>query len=365
MIKELDNHRARLIVNVGSGSNRRRYTKTVTYKGKKELRRMYTEFEAECRRNPLSDITVGELLNAYIDNSRTLGRKATTLHGYAVASERFSSLFKRTLAKNCTTYQIEKEIVSMSRKSLSAKSIKNSISLLSSAYEHAIYIGQLSTNPCKGASMPNDKPNEKRILHRDEIQDFLYMLADAPLDDKVAYELALFLGLRRSEILGLKENDVDIISGTISIHNTRHRVGSEDVEQDTKTKRSTRVLALPDILLVDIARLLQVHREFPHEKVDYLIQDGFGNAILPSTLSSRLSRLEKKHGLPQVSLHGLRHTYASLLNASGVDMARISAELGHSNLATTMNIYTHLFSEASESSRGIAQVINEFNAELP
>ena len=101
-----------------------------------------------------------------------------------------------------------------------------------------------------------------------------------------------------------------------------------------------------------------MHRNFKYESVDYLIQDGFGNIILPQTLATRLARLEEEKGLPHVSLHGLRHTYASLLNEAGVDMARISAELGHSNLATTMNIYTHIFEEASQSSRGIAQTIN-------
>ena len=365
MIKELGNHRARLIVNVGSGSNRKRFTKTVTYSGKKELNRMYAEYEAECRKNPLSDITVGELIDAYIDNSRTLGRKATTLRGYRIASERFSSFFKTISAKECTTYHVEKEIASMSQNSLSAKTIKNTIGLLSSSYEHAISIGQLEANPCKRVKLPQGIPREVQILHINEIQDFLYAIADAPLDDKVAYELALFMGLRRSEILGLKESDADILRGTLSIHNTRHRVDGKDVDQDTKTKRSTRVLALPEILLIDIAKLLQAHKEFPHEKVDYLIQDGFGNAILPQTLSTRLSRLEAKHHVPQISMHGLRHTYASLLNASGVDMARISAELGHSTLSTTMNIYTHVFKEASESSKGIAQVIDSFNSRLP
>ena len=159
--------------------------------------------------------------------------------------------------------------------------------------------------------------------------------------------------------MGIKESDVDIVSGMIDIHNTRHRVEGEDYDDTTKTDRSTRTLALPDILIMDIARLLQVHRDFPYEKTDYLIQDGFGNPLGGQALSSRLTRLEDDKGLPHVTLHGLRHTYASLLHASGVDMAQISAELGHSNLATTQNIYTHIIKSPSQSSRGIASVIND------
>ena len=116
---------------------------------------------------------------------------------------------------------------------------------------------------------------------------------------------------------------------------------------------------MPDIVLIDVAKLIQTHREFKYEKSDFLVQDGFGNAINPQSLASRLTRMEEKKNLPHVSLHGLRHTYASMLNESGVDMARISAELGHSNLSTTMNIYTHILKTPTQSSRGIASAVDQ------
>ena len=359
MIKELGKGKARLVVNIGSGERRQRPSKTVTYKTKKELKKLYEDFENECKGEKTdTDITVKELVDDYIANCRTLGRKRTTIRGYEIAVERLSETIQTISASKCTTYQLEKEIALMAQNGLSAKSIKNTIGLLSAAYQHAIRIGQLSRNPCRHLVLPKGKPREVRILYQNEIQDFLYAIADCDLNEKVAYELALFLGLRRSEILGIKESDVDIISGMVSIHNTRHRVGGEDYDDTTKTERSTRTLALPDILLMDIARLLEVHRQFPYEKTDYLIQDGFGNNLGGQALASRLTRLEEEKGLPHVTLHGLRHTYASLLHASGVDMAMISAELGHSNLATTMNIYTHILKTPSQSSKGIAKVID-------
>ena len=120
------------------------------------------------------------------------------------------------------------------------------------------------------------------------------------------------------------------------------------------------MLALPDILILDIARLIEVHRQFPYEKTDYLVQNGAGSPLGGQALSSRLVRLEAEKGLPNVTLHGLRHTYASLLHSQGVDMAMISAELGHSSLATTMNIYTHILNSPTNASRGIANTINNF-----
>lgn len=362
MIKELGNHRYRFYVSIGGREDRKRYTKTITHKGgKRELQRLYDEFEAECMaKSGTTDITVRQLVDTYIEHCKTLGRKQTTTHGYEIAVERISSPVQRILARDLTTYRLEKEIALMSENGLGAKSIKNTISLLSAAYRHAIRIGQLKENPCEKLVLPKVTPKDIRILRLDEIQPFLNAIAEVDLNEKIAYELALFMGLRRSEILGLKESDVDIVSGMIDIHSTRHRVDGEDVTADTKTKRSTRTLAMPDILLLDIARLLQIHRDFPYEKSDYLIQDGFGNPLSPQALSSRLVRLEEKKGLPIVTIHGLRHTYASLLHSRGVDMAQISAELGHSNLSTTQNIYTHIIKSPSQSSRGIASTINGF-----
>ena len=364
MIKDLGNHRYRFFVSLGGRSDRHRFSKTITHKGgKRELERLYNEFVRECEETPAEDISVRDLLESYIAYCRTLGRKGTTIHGYEIASERLYSSVGEIKAKSLTTYRLEKEIALMSSNGLGAKSIKNSISLLSAAYRHAIRIGQLKENPCEALTLPKIEPKDVRILHQDEIRDFVIALQGEPLDDKVAFELALFLGLRRSEILGLKESDVDIVNGIISIHNTRHRIDGEDIDTDTKTKRSTRVLALPDILLIDIAKLLQVHRDFKYEKTDYLIWDGFGEPVLPQTLASRLARFEKRKGLPPVSLHGLRHTYASLLHSSGVDMAAVSANLGHSNLSTTANIYTHIFKTPTQASKGIANTINNF--EIP
>lgn len=366
MIKQISRNKYRFIVNVGSGSSRKRYTKTITFDGgKKQLNQMYQSFEDEVKNRPPSEVTVRELLESHIEYTKQLGRKRTTIHSYEVCVERFESRFQRVLARDCTPYQIEQQIALMAKYGLSAKSIKNTIGLLSSAYEHGIQIGLVNDNPCKKVTLPKVKRKDPLIFSREDIQNFLYALADCPIDEKVAYELALFMGLRRSEICGLKESDVDIVNGTISIHNTRHRLGMEDYDSDTKSIRSRRVLAMPDILIVDIARLLETHRNLKYgQEVDYLIQDGYGCLILPNTLSARLRRLEEKHNLPLVPMHNLRHTYASLLNASGVDIARISAELGHASIGVTVNTYTHIFGNASASSKGIAEVINNFKHDV-
>ena len=114
MIKDLGQSKYRFVVSVGGRADRKRYCKTVTHKGgKKALQKMYDEFEAECQKTPLTDITVKDLLESYVTHCKTLGRKATTLHGYEVTAERCYSLLGGILAKNLTAYRLEKFVAEM------------------------------------------------------------------------------------------------------------------------------------------------------------------------------------------------------------------------------------------------------------
>ena len=240
----------------------------------------------------------------------------------------------------------------------SAKTVRNTVSLLSSAYDSAVKLGQLQKNPCKLCTLPKKESAKIDIFTEEEIAKFLNALRDERLDYKVAYELALFCGLRRSEILGLKESDINIPFKCVTVSKARHRIDGKDVVQGTKTASSKRTIAVPDFVIEDINSLIAKHRAVKYERTDYLIQDGFGKPMNPTTLTAAIYRIEEGAGLPSVSLHDLRHTFASMLNANGVDIAMISRELGHSNIAITLNTYTHVFGNVTQSSRGIADTLN-------
>lgn len=364
MIVELGKGKARLIVNIGSGSHRKRRVKTVEYKTKRELRRMYDAFEDEVKGNIISGMTVSALLDNYINKKKALGIKATTLKGYEVCAQRLEASVGAISADSLTTYQLENFIAQSvnngldGEKRYSPKTLSNTIGLLSAAYEDAIRTGRLSKNPCKNVSLPKRTKKEILVFSEDEVMTFLNVLKNERIDFRVGYEFCLLCGMRRSEVLGLKAEDIDLPNKTVTISHTRHWVSGAVVEQGTKTARSHRTLALPDVLVRDIEELFRQRRLFMYPKSEYLIQDGFGNAINPSSFTNHIGLIEREYGLPMVTVHGLRHTFASMLNSEQIDIARISAELGHSNISTTLNIYTHVFGNATASSRGIASAIN-------
>jgi integrase len=330
----------------------------VTYTTKRELNDIYRKFENEVRRNPLLDTSVRELVEMYIKSRRTLGVEATTIRGYETAAQRIYSHFEGIDASKVTSYMLQDFVSALSEK-YKSKTVRNTVSLMSSSYDNAVKLGQLEKNPCKFVTLPKKEDTKIDLFTEEEIHRFLIALNDERIDFKVAYELALFCGLRRSEILGLKESDVNITFKCVTVSKTRHSIDGKDVVQGTKTEKSHRTLAVPDFVIEDINTLIESHRCLRFEHTDYLIQDGFGKPLGPSNLTQHLARLEEKAILPNVSLHDLRHTFASMLNNAGVDIAMISRELGHSNLTTTLNVYTHVFGNITDSSRGIADSLNE------
>ena len=357
MIEVLSKNKAKLIVSMGSGADRKRKSKTVTFTSKRELERMHQRFIDEVHHNPLIDTTVAELLESYINGRKVLGVKQTTLHGYEVVAERLYSRFKGIKATDLTSYQVQTFINDMSEK-YSAKTIRNTISLLSSAYDNAIRLGQLSKNPCKMVTLPKKEQPKIDIFDNEQIAVFLNALDEERLDYKVAYQLALFCGLRRSEILGLQEKHINVPFRCVTVEQSRHNVKGADYVQTTKTESSHRTIAVPDFVMENIIELLDVHNSFQYKHTDYLIQNGFGQPMTPSALTSQIYRIEERAGLPHVSLHDLRHTFASMLNNANVDIAMISRELGHSNINVTLGIYTHAFGNVAQSSRDIADRLN-------
>lgn len=363
MIKELGKNKARLIISVGSGEQRKRYTKTVEYSGKKQLKALHSEFEAEVRNaNMPQNITLSELMSWYIEHERTIGVKETTLMGYRTCMKRILRLMPNLNASSFNLFNIDKLISTMSQ-DLSPKTVKNTVSFLKSAYSYAVKCGVLTENPCKDAAIPRRNKKEIVVYNKDEIEIFNRAIKTETLDVQVALLLALYCGLRRSEIMGLEEKHISIAFRTITVEQTRHRIDCKEIIQDTKSKSSRRIVAMPVFLAEKIEKLISIHHSQEFATSTFLIQDGFGQPMKPHLLGDRLRKINERNNLPNVPPHGLRHTHATMLNAQGIDMIRISKQLGHAEPSITANVYTHLFEEASESTRAIADAFDEMIAE--
>lgn len=355
MIQYIDRKTAKLVVSFGSGKSRTRRTKKITYKNKRDAERQYREFENKVRseRSIDKDLTVEKLLDWYITRFEMNGGKETTARSYNVAKRAIVGYFKQEKAKDVTLYIVEKFIASETKKH-SPKTIKNEMSLLSSAFKLAVRQNLLNGNPCEYAVTPRQVRKEKCILKDNEIKAFLRALDTAPLDFKVMCELALFCGLRKSEIMGLHANEV---GESVTISRVRQHINGKDIIQTPKTKTSYRTLSVPAFILDDIKLLQEDQKRRPAE-CEYLIRNAWGEPTGNAWCDKYMRKLKKEHDLPDITLHGLRHTYASMLIAAGVPVSEVSAQLGHASVDITLRIYTHLFTEPSTASKAISDAIN-------
>lgn len=232
-------------------------------------------------------------------------------------------------------------------KGLSPNTIRKHHVLLHTALKSAFRQGVILSNPVQRAIPPQATAVEVAYYTPARLAQLLQAVKGHPLE--IPVRLACFLGLRRSEILGLRWRDVDLHSGQLSVRWVRTTVGSRVVEKPPKTSDSCRTLsiaALDDLLiLLRALRVKRLREGMSCAPDDFLLLGRDGKPLHPNVMSSALSAFVRECQLPPITFHGLRHTFASMANSARVPMYQISRAMGHSSPSITQRIYTHLFDQ--------------------
>src|ERR1017187_3557366 len=230
-------------------------------------------------------------------------------------------------------------------RAMKPKTVRNIAGLVSSAYLRAIKWGLATANPVTQSDLPKVRKRIGMSLLPSE-QDRLTQCATGPWCLPVFLDVAAATGARRGEVLALRWSDVKgmIVFIDRSLCQTRDGL----VFKSTKTEKPRKVELPPSMIAtLDAHRLRQdeFRRQFGPDyrsDLDLIFANPDGSPLMPNSISSTVSRLCRRLGLPQgASLHVLRHSHASLLLADGVDLATVSARLGHSSVRTTADIYSH------------------------
>jgi integrase len=227
---------------------------------------------------------------------------------------------------------------------------------LKSSILDAVDEGALKTDPTRKAVVKGKPAAGKRpkFLGESELR---RLLANLDLAGGANWDWLILLcaktGLRFAEALGLTPGDFDFAGKTLTVSKTwDYKTGGGFA--DTKNESSKRTIAIDGQLSGQLKRLL---RDLPPGAPVFARGKTFN-----STPNSRLKTLCAKSGVPAISLHGLRHTHASMLIFHGVSIASIAKRLGHSNTLTTQNTYLHLIRELEDrDNKKIAQIMAELH----
>ena len=168
---------------------------------------------------------------------------------------------------------------------------------------------------------------------------------------EVVVKLAAGLGLRREEICGLRWPNVDFNQRVVRIKEARTAAGASIVQKTTKTRSSTRTLYLSDSLYTLLLREQQRQQQEcilsgrAWDGAGMVLLDRHGEPYPPNAVSLAFTRFIRRNNMPKITLHGLRHTFATVASAQGAPLFDIGKALGHSTPSTTGRIYTHLLDQ--------------------
>ena len=234
------------------------------------------------------------------------------------------------------------------------------------ALKYAVKTDLIDVNPADKVDRPRKNGFQPGFYDRDEMNRLFDCVSGLLIEAPV--KLAAFYGLRRSEVLGLKWDAIDFDSGTITIQHTvtgcnvdgRYTIVARDT---TKTKSSRRTLPLTPPIRELLLRLRAEQAEnrrlcgdsYIRGYEGYICVSEMGARIRPEYLSSHFEQVLEKNGLRRIRFHDLRHSSASLLLANHVPLKQIQEWLGHSDFATTANIYAHLDVKSKERSAAVME----------
>ncbi|MBI2850692.1 MAG: site-specific integrase [Chloroflexi bacterium] len=230
---------------------------------------------------------------------------------------------------------------------LSAMTVMHHAMVIHKALQTAVKWGLLNHNLADAVELPRPKRTEMQIWDEHEMATFLEAAQPHPLYP--LFYISLFTGMRRSEVLGLRWSDVDLMLGQVSVNRALHVLkGGQVFFSSPKTAKGRRTIALPP------SATLLLKRHWEKQVSERLLvgsrvasdspvfSDINGDPLRPDTVTHAWTKLVRQTGLKYIRLHDARHTHASLLLKQGVHPKVAQERLGHATISTTLDIYSHV-----------------------
>ena len=306
-------------------------------------------------------VTVTDWCETWLAGAARLTCKERTVAGYKYALERY-------VLPHVGRYQLRQLHVghigtmqtSLLDAGLSVSTVRVARRVLSSALSHAVTSRQIPHNPVKDIRAPRYLEGQRPMLEpftEEQARQLLAVCRDHPDTTMAAFvTIGLMLGMRRGEILGLRLEDIDWEEGHLSINQALNQNylpaagGGWMTELGTstpKTRHSRRDLSMPPSVRSIVLRL-QATRDGQRQvagddwqETGLLFCSSNGKPLWPSNLAKRYQRLLGDAGVPQLSIHALRHTFATICFLNEIPAEQVQTAAGHSSIRTTKDMYAN------------------------
>jgi integrase len=233
--------------------------------------------------------------------------------------------------------------------------------VLHRALGHAVQWNLITSNPTAGIEPPKVESTEIEILTEDQARAVLDGLRGYTLYPLVL--LALATGMRRGEMLALRWKDVDLDGGRLRVEQSLEQTKAGGLRfKSPKTKHGRRQITLATFVIAELRAHWKAQQEqrlklgvgkAPDDALVFGNWDGTPRS--PNAVTKAWAQAVSTNKLPRVSLHALRHTHASQLIASGLDVLTVSRRLGHGSPMITLAVYSHLFSNSDDRAAAVVE----------
>ena len=340
------------IINHGVINGKRRRT-SVYGKTRKEVVAKLRKLQLDEHQGLVADgpkQTVAQYLDSWLTQVVTVRNKPRTLRSYQdMVRLHLSPHLGRHSLDKLTTSHVQVMLNKLPDAKLSPRSVQYAKGVLCRALNVAVKWGLLPRNVASHAEAPSG--GSRAIAPLTEAQAHKLLAAVKGHRLEALYRIALSLGLRRGEVVGLRWEDIDLDAATLRVSGALQRINGKLVRSTPKTAASAATLPLPEVLV----RLLCQHQERQAleqantkdwQEHGYVFPSERGTPLEPRNLNRHFKSALKRADLPKtIRVHDLRHSCATLLIAQGVHPRVVMEILRHSQISVTMNTYAHVIPE--------------------
>lgn len=337
----------------------KRYRKTITARSKTEAKKRAAAFEAKVslsNEKDYSQMILVKFAQKWLDKKRS-DLAANTLTSYKrnlnlhilprFGRDKISEIVPMDFVEFYDFLKKEKD--------LSSKSINIIHGVINIMFNDAVKWDLIKENPLKKVDPPKIRQKKDNYYNVEEINKLFSKLDEEAVDTKyrVVVYVAALCGLRAGEILGLEWKDIDFSEKIITIRRTSIYVDKKVITKEPKNQSSIRKVyfgeALERELLDHKKHQEELSRVIPEWKgCDRVLTRNNGQPMFPLTPTKWFTKFIRRHYLKKITLHGLRHTSATLMISNGTDVRTVAERLGHSDANTTMRVYSHHLKKANK-----------------
>ena len=366
------NKKYRIDIPLGYNGNKRiRHIETFTG-GKKDAKLREAELKVLLKQGNLvvkNNITVNDLAQEYLKIQKDLLSPSTyrnyvyrlKIIGGKIGYIKIQQLSPKVL-DDFYAY-LRADYVSPNGKKLSATTIQHYYILINNMLKEAVKWNYISYNPNSKIKKPHRNRTQIQFYTPNEVEQLVAVLKLEPIKTQAIIMLALDLGCRRGELLGLTWDDVDLKTGRVCINKSVQSADGQIFEKETKTPNADRInyISHSTCMILKKYHTEQLEQKFKlgpeWHNTNRIFTTFDGLTMHPDTPTKILYNVQKKYNLKKITFHGLRHTNVSLMISQGIQTQIISRKVGHASIQTTDKIYSHFYEDEF---KAVANVMENF-----